>query len=108
MSMSSVLSEQPVLLMVHRNTYVPAALKPLTPVSGSLASAIEADKGPLICDQFPVPAPGVFAAITVVPGDTHTVWSTPASAVVGAAPTLMVTLLWLLVQGLLLIVQRNT
>ena len=78
------------------------------PVAGSEASAMEAESGPLTWLQLPVPFTGVFAASVVVPGDTHTAWSTPASAVLGAAPTLMVTLLWLLAHGLLLIVQRNT
>ncbi len=105
---SLVLAGHGLLLMVQRNTKVPAVVSPLMVVVGEEADTMEAVTGPLTWLQEPVPMLGAFAAMDTVPTEVQTDCAEPAFAVVGGAFTVMVTLLWLAVQGGLLMVQRST
>src|SRR5690606_497790 len=66
--------------IVQRNTYVVPAV-PVNVVAGSASSAKEPAPSPLTTLHSPVPTTGVLAAsVADVP---HTLWSGPASAMVG-------------------------
>jgi len=103
-----VLAAQGELVMVQRNTYVPAVVIPLMSVVGKALFTMLAVTGPLTWDQAPVPIPGVLATMVALPPVVQMVWLEPALAVVGNGLEVMVTSLVLAVQGLLLMVQRNT
>ena len=77
-------------------------------VVGDEAVVIVAVTGPLTWLQAPVPTLGVLAAMVVLPGAMQMFCVVPALAAVGVPLETMVTSLVLAVQGLLLIVQRNT
>ena len=64
--------------------------------------------GPLTTLQAPVPVAGALAASDTLGVVVQMVWSLPAFEALGAAPTVMVTLLVLAVQLPLLMVQRST
>lgn len=102
-----VLVAQEPLVIVQRKPYVPAVVMPVIVVLGALL-AMEALTGPLIWLQAPVPMPGVLAAMVALPAEMQMVWLEPALAELGNAKDVMVTSLVLAVQGLLLIVHRNT
>jgi len=74
------------LLIIHSNRFEPM-LRPVTPDEGS--DGIVTVALPEITAHVPVPIAGVLpASVAVV---AHTVWSDPASAVVGGADLVIVT-----------------
>ena len=99
---------QGLLLIVQRNTYVPAVVIAVMVVLGDEAVVMVAVTGPLTWLHAPVPTLGVLAAMVALPGEEQMLWVGPALAAVGVPLATTVTSLVLAVQGLLLIVQRNT
>jgi len=87
---------------------LPAVVSPVMDVFGAFALTMVPDTGPLSWLQVPVPANGVLPFMVTDPAEAQMVWADPALAVVGTPITAMVTSLVLAVQGLLLMVQRNT
>lgn len=74
------------MLIIHSNRFEPT-LRPVTPDEGS--DGIVTVALPEITAHVPVPIAGVFpASVAVV---AHTVWSGPASAIVGGADLVIVT-----------------
>lgn len=95
------------LEIVHWNTYVPAAVKPLTAVTAEPGAAIIAVAGPLICVHCPLPIAGVFPFSVASPGAAQTAVSFPASAVVGRSYTTTCIVSLLAEHGALSIVQTK-
>ena len=73
--------------VVHVNTFAPTP-NPVTPDVGEEGVVIV--PVPDVNVQVPVPTAGVLPAKVAVPGVSHTVWSVPAFAAVGAASNVIV------------------
>ncbi len=84
--------------LFHLNVYMPV-VSPVTVVTGDAGLVITGVLGPLIIDQYPVPAVIVFAAMVAVV-TPHLNWSGPAEAIVGGVETLICTSSWLLAHEL--------
>jgi large-conductance mechanosensitive channel len=97
------------LEIVQRRTYVPApaAGVNVAALAEMLLNWASAVLGPLKTDHVPVPTAGTFAARVALP-ELQIVWLLPATEVVGAAFTVMVTLFVDGVHGPLEMVQRRT
>ena len=101
---SSILEPQKPLLIVHLNTVLVPAVKPVTLVVAELAAVIV--HVPLTILHTPVPITGVLPIMFAV-DVLHCVWSAPASASVAGSDTSIVTSSVVAVHVPLLIVQRN-
>jgi hypothetical protein len=95
--------------IVQRRIYVPAppAGVKVDVFDAALLNCESKVLGPLKTDQAPVPTEGTFAASVALP-ELQIVWLLPATEVLGAAFTVMVTLFVDGVHGALEIVQRRT